>query len=145
MKTWIGWLNLLLVLIFVGAAVFLYRAWKDLRPEITLNAPIECGELSTADRAEYIASVCAMIVEEQGSLPQDPKALGHSVDAATRSHFGPPNPSSMILVDSEGYVKDCYGRLFEVSVGSDRVIVTSPSAYSYYFTKIDRADGAREK
>lgn len=122
--------SILLATAFASIGHFLFR-WNQLRPEILINPPLECGEFMISGQAHYLAIICQGVIEAHGSLPENPIEAARTISShAAELGFTWPGDYK---TNSAGELCDCSGEPFQISVSADRVAVTSSSLDTFYF------------
>jgi hypothetical protein len=125
--------NSLLLAICAASIWYAIFRWDQWRPHVVVNPPLGCGEHLLGDQAHYAAYICKFIIERHGSLPANASDLGRAISDEMRTRWGPPDATDMEVVNSAGELRDCYGGIIQISVGTDRLTATSPSSYTFYF------------
>jgi hypothetical protein len=136
-------LNTMLLIVAVPMIGEVAYKWNKLRPRTVYGVvPVDCGDVLDSD-AQYLALVCAAVINQEGSLPQDPREESRMI-ADNASKLGFTWPGNFQL-NSAGQICDCAGKPFQISVFADRVAVTSDSLYGYYFAGLKNATEVHEQ
>ena len=128
---------ILLVVTAVSIAHLIFR-WNQLRFRLASNDPLsECSNDTISGQANYLALICQAILKSGASLSSDGRELGQQLsDNATKLGFTWP---SRFTFNSAGAILDCSGKPLQITVAPDRIIVTSPSLYAFYFAAVPNA------
>src|SRR5712671_3564346 len=117
-------INIALLAVCMCIAGYFVFDWNQVRPRVGDSGAPNCRE-TLDDDAYYLARICQALIDETGSLPQDPTQLARAVaDNASKLGFTWPNNFKM---NSAREICDCTGQPFKIAVTSDRVAVTSAS------------------
>lgn len=130
-----------ILLVICAASIWnLIFRWDQWRPHPVVNPPLGCGELLVGDQSHYAAYICRLIIGRHGSLPADASDLARAISGEMLTRWGPPRPTDMEVVNSDGEIRDCFGETIQLSLSADRVTATSPSSYTFYFVGLVQSD-----
>jgi hypothetical protein len=135
-------INTVLLIVCVLSVGHLVWRWNELRPRIVKHAPLECADL-IADDAWNLAQICRAVINAKGPLPADPVEAGRAISGnASKLGFTWPND---FKINAAGEICDCAGQPFQILVGRDRVAVSSPSLYAFYFAALTESSPGSHK
>jgi hypothetical protein len=118
----------------LGLVAHAIHTWRAYAPTLLVNPPIQCGDVPDSD-ADYLARIIQAVIKAKGPLPSgDPIGATHVI-SENASALGFTWPSDY-KINGAGLICDCKGEPYEISILADRVIVTSPSLYSFYFVNL---------
>jgi hypothetical protein len=123
--------NIILILICGATIGHLVFRWQMSRPQLVVNPPVQCVDRMDTS-AHYLASVAAAVmIKSHGPLPGESASAARAISEEAKSS-GYEWPGDFKINDL-GQICDCNGQPFQILVSRDRVTVTSPFLYSFYF------------